>query len=238
MHSRLPIAVPPAHHETAGSYVQRLATLHGLPLPELWEQVSHPRRPGSTSRLVALDRLAAVTGHPASRLARAVIDLRRPEPDWLAYRHTPQPGCPRCTARHRGGIRLQLLAHHHYVCTRHQLWIGPPDPLFHRPPHLADLPEIVVAQRAHLRLLHRHGPAATYDAVLTGFLICAHRWDARPDRRHRRLALLDPPHRPAHPARHRGRHLLRLPAVRRDLPRSRQDRCPDRLLALAAPGRR
>ena len=63
MHSRLPIAVPPAHHETAGSYVQRLATLHGLPLPELWEQVSHPRRPGSTSRLVALDRLAAVTGH-------------------------------------------------------------------------------------------------------------------------------------------------------------------------------
>lgn len=97
MHSRLPIAVPPAHHETAGSYVQRLATLHGLPLPELWEQVSHPRRPGSTSRLVALDRLAAVTGHPASRLARAVIDLRRPEPDWLAYRHTPQPGCPRCT---------------------------------------------------------------------------------------------------------------------------------------------
>ena len=180
MHSRLPIAVPPAHHETAGSYVQRLATLHGLPLPELWEQVSHPRRPGSTSRLVALDRLAAVTGHPASRLARAVIDLRRPEPDWLAYRHTPQPGCPRCTARHRGGIRLQLLAHHHYVCTRHQLWIGPPDPLFHRPPHLADLPEIVVAQRAHLRLLHRHGPAATYDAVLTGFLICAHRWDAGP----------------------------------------------------------
>jgi hypothetical protein len=61
-----------------------------------------------------------------------------------------------------------------------KLWIGPPDPLFHRPPHLADVPKIVVAQRAHLRLLHRHGPAATYDAVLTGFLICAHRWDAGP----------------------------------------------------------
>jgi hypothetical protein len=96
MHSRLPIAVPPAHHETAGSYVQRLATRHGLPLPELWEQVSHPRRPGSTSRLVALDRLAAVTGHPASRLARAVIDqvgqvwwpveqwIGRPDPQLVA----------------------------------------------------------------------------------------------------------------------------------------------------------
>jgi len=180
MHSRLPIAVPPAHHETAGSYVQRLATLHGLPLPELWEQVSRPRSPGSTSRLVAADLLAAVTGHPESRLAQAVIDLRRPEPDWLAYRHIPQPGCPRCTARHRGGIVRQLLAHHRYVCVRHQMWIGPPDSPPRPGPHLAALPEILAAQRAHLRLLHRHGPAATYDAVLTGFLICAHRWDAGP----------------------------------------------------------
>jgi hypothetical protein len=32
-----------------------------------------------------------------------------------------------------------------------------------------------LARRAHLRLLHRLGPAATYDAVLTGFLICGHR---------------------------------------------------------------
>jgi len=39
------------------------------------------------------------------------------------------------------------------------------------------MPEIVAAQRAHLRLLHRFGPAATYDAVLTGFLICGHRWN-------------------------------------------------------------
>jgi hypothetical protein len=30
-----------------------------------------------------------------------------------------------------------------------------------------------------LRLLGRLGPAATFDAVLTGFLICAHRWTAR-----------------------------------------------------------
>jgi hypothetical protein len=42
-------------------------------------------------------------------------------------------------------------------------------------------------QRAHLRLLHRLGPAATYDAVLTGFLICGHRWDQdadQPDEAH------------------------------------------------------
>lgn len=201
MHSRLPIAVPPAHHETAGSYVARLAALHGLPLPELWDQVSRPRRPGSTSRVIAADRLAAVTGHPETRLTRAVIDLRRPEPDWLAYRHAPQPGCPRCTARHPCGPVLQLLAHHRYVCTRHQQWIGPIDPPAHPSPNLRHLPEITAAQRAHLRLLHRLGPAATYDAVLTGFLICAHRWDGEPaaadtDAWHqwrRRVDLLIPP---------------------------------------------
>jgi hypothetical protein len=31
-----------------------------------------------------------------------------------------------------------------------------------------------------LRLLRRHGTALTYDAVLTGFLICGHLWDYQP----------------------------------------------------------
>jgi hypothetical protein len=50
MASRLPIAVAPADHETAASYVTRLATLHGMPFAELWPQVSRPRADGGASR--------------------------------------------------------------------------------------------------------------------------------------------------------------------------------------------
>ena len=32
----------------------------------------------------------------------------------------------------------------------------------------------------HLRLLRRYGPAAAYDAVLTGFLLCGHLWTDEP----------------------------------------------------------
>jgi hypothetical protein len=36
-----PIAVAPAAHETAASYVTRLAALHGMPFAELWPQLYH-----------------------------------------------------------------------------------------------------------------------------------------------------------------------------------------------------
>jgi uncharacterized Fe-S cluster-containing radical SAM superfamily protein len=63
------------------------------------------------------------------------------------------------------------------VCTKHRVWIGPPDQADHPQPSLDAVPEVVAAQRRHLRLLRRIGPAATFDAVLTGFLICAHCWN-------------------------------------------------------------
>jgi hypothetical protein len=46
-----------------------------------------------------------------------------------------------------------------------------------RPPPLDDCPDIVAAQRRHLRLVRRYGWAAAYDAVLTSFVICAHLWE-------------------------------------------------------------
>ena len=61
---RLPIAVAPAQQETVASYLARLASLHGLPLRELWEPISVPR-PGGRRRDVLADRLAAMTSHPA-----------------------------------------------------------------------------------------------------------------------------------------------------------------------------
>jgi hypothetical protein len=175
MVSRLPITIRPAHNEIAVSYLARLAALHDLPFTELWSQASR-RQTGKSARLDG-DLLATISGQPRARLARAVIELRDPEPDWLALRHEPQRGCRRCDAGHPGGPVLHLFGHHHFVCTRHRIWIGPPDQIDHPQPSLAQLPEVVAAQHRHRRLLRRLGPAATYDAVLTGFLICAHRWN-------------------------------------------------------------
>jgi hypothetical protein len=65
------------------------------------------------------------------------------------------------------------------VCLRHNHWIGPPD--LDRPSFSLDgLPEIGRAQHHHDRLLRRHGWAAAYDAVLTGFLLCAGLWNDPP----------------------------------------------------------
>jgi hypothetical protein len=176
MGSRLPMRIRPARNEIAVSYLNRLATLHEMPFAELWTQVSRPR---TSTRRLDPDLFAAVVDQPHTRLARAIIELRDPQPDWLALRHEPQRGCWRCTARHPGGPVLALHAHHQYVCLRHRIWIGPPDLASVAQPDLTNLPEVVAAQRAHLRLLRRVGPAATFDAVHTGFLICAHRWTAR-----------------------------------------------------------
>jgi hypothetical protein len=74
----------------------------------------------------------------------------------------------------------RLLPHHRYVCSRHRYWIGPPD-IDQPATGLGGLEDVVRAQRHHLRLLRRHGSAATYDAVLTGFLFCGHLWTNRRD---------------------------------------------------------
>lgn len=152
---RLPIPVAPARHETLASYLTRLAALHGLDSHELWEPVSSPT-PGTRRRVVHVDRLAAIVGRPAQQLAAALPELRDPAPDWAAWRHQPQPRCPRCDARHDGGPVQRLLPHHRYVCTRHQYWIGPPDA--GQPATTLDDPDlqdVVRAQRRHTRLMRR-----------------------------------------------------------------------------------
>ena len=230
--SRLPIAVAPAQQETVASYLSRLANLHGLPLRELWEPISVPR-PGGRRRDVLADRLAAVTGHRREHLVRALPELH-PAPGWSAQRHQPQPGCPRCDARHPGGPVTHLLPHHRYVCTRHRYWIGPPD-IDQPATGVGGLDDIVRAQRHHLRLLGRHGPAAGYDAVLTGFLFCGHLWAERRRRRRRCSPRMDPPRRGPHPAGHRDGDVQRLPAVRGGLSRSRPPRRSHRLTHMATP---
>ena len=169
---------PPAHHELASSYIARLARLHGLEPGELWLRATAPIAPGARKRAVDPARLALLTGRPAEHLAGALPELRAAAPDWRIFRHRPQTGCTRCDARHPGGTVIRVLPHHRYVCLHHNHWIGPPD--LDRPSvGLADLPEIIRAQRRHHRLVRRHGWAAAYDAVLTGFLLCASLWNNR-----------------------------------------------------------
>ena len=177
--ARLPIAVPPARHETLASYLARLASLHGISPGELAGQIS-ARAHGATRLVIDPGLLAAVTGRPAGHLGLALPELRDPGPDWAAWRHQPQPACPRCDARHDGGPVTRLLPHHRYVCTRHRFWIGPPDAGQPATPLDPELDDIMRAQWRHLRLLRCYGTAVTYDAVLTGFLICGHLWADQP----------------------------------------------------------
>jgi len=86
------------------------------------------------------------------------------------------------------------------VCIRHRYWIGPPDAGQPATPLGPELASIVQAQRRHLRPLRRYGTAATYDAVLTGFLLCGHlwtdwpgEWDGPWQRWTRRTEILIPP---------------------------------------------
>ena len=171
----LPDPIPPARHEVLASYIGRLAARHGLDGHGLWVQISRLERPGSTRRLVIPARLTALTGRSVHALAGALPELRDPSPDWAMFRHQPQAGCQRCDARHPGGPVVRLLPHHRYVCLRHRTWIGPPD-IDQPAVDLARLPELVDAQRRHLRILRRYGWEATYDAVLTALMLCAHIW--------------------------------------------------------------
>ena len=227
---RLPIAVAPAQQETVASYLTRLANLHGLPLRELWEPISVPRpRSRRTSSGPAGGRNRPPNASTSSARCPSCIPPRTGRrcamsPDRLPTlrRTTPRrPGDPPTAAP---PLRR----------TCHRYWIGPPD-IDQPATGLGGLDDIVGAQRHHLRLLRRHGPAAAYDAVLTGFLFCGHLWAERRTRRRRCSPRLDPPRRGPHPGGHRDGDVQRLPAVRGGLSRSRQAGRPDRLAHLATP---
>jgi hypothetical protein len=182
MPRRLPLAVPPATGETVKSYLRRLAALHEVIYGELWLWVSAPTdEPHSHQRTVVGARLAEATGYRLDRLAKALPELD-PATAWPHLRDTPQPGCPRCTARHPGGTVMRLFALHTYICHRHGYWLGPPDvgegPRFRR---LDDLPDLLPAQRRLGRLVRVFGPVPVFDALVHAFKICAVLWKNGPE---------------------------------------------------------
>jgi hypothetical protein len=232
--SRLPIAVGPASQETVVSYLTRLANLHGLPVRELWEPIS-TARPGCGRCDVVAERLAAVTGWPLEHLTRALPELH-PTPDWAALRHQPQPGCPRCNARHPGGRVTHLLAHHRYVCTRHRYWIGrsarhrPGRPCWARRRYwcAAASPAAAAPLRPGRHLRPRVDGIPDLRTPVGGSAPRLHGCGAR----------MDPPRRGPHPGGHRADHVQRVTAVRSRLFRCRAPRRADRLADVATPRRR
>jgi hypothetical protein len=111
---------------------------------------------------------------------------------------------------------FRVLARHSYACNRHHYWIGPPDITSHPLPALDGLPEVITAQRRHHHLTRQHSWAAAYDAILTGFLICASIWNQSPQGEFPAVrARWD--QRPDQPARPRTGCLQHLPAVRRHM---------------------
>jgi len=170
---RLPAPVPPGSNETIASWLNRLASVHGLNTGDLRAHLRIGRSdPGGMPGLAA--RLAAITGYPPGNLARALPELRAPAPDWPSLRHLAQRACPRCTARHQAGPVRRLFAHHDYLCTRHGYWIGPPDPSRDDPPQplARQLPELAAAQHALRRTQRLHGWAVTFDATAAATSIC------------------------------------------------------------------
>ncbi|MGH3277428.1 MAG: TniQ family protein [Streptosporangiaceae bacterium] len=171
---RLPAPVPPAQHETVASWLHRLAAVHGLHPRDLRAHLGIGRAVPEGGMPSLAGRLSAVTGYPAVNLARALPELRVPEPDWPSRRHLAQRACRRCTARHQGGPVRRLFAHHEYLCTRHGYWIGPPDPSRDDPPQplAGQVPDLVAAQRTLDRTWRLHGWAAAFDAAVVATHIC------------------------------------------------------------------
>jgi len=162
MHQQLlPIALPPVHHETLGSYLARLADANRLKpstLPALLSEARHLQRDGDHTRHWhphAIDDLAALTGRPATTLLHALPALREhpnpPQAITETTEHRIRPACRDCmAARGIHGLVIQRAAHHDHVCLRHRRWLPAGDQY-----RLDALPEVMRANIRHRRLARR-----------------------------------------------------------------------------------
>ena len=190
---RLPVWVPLVRAETLDSYLGRLATANHLDPGQLRAHLGMRTRRAPPD----LDRLAAMTGHPAHRLAGVLADAR-PLPG--RSRLAPLIGrlaCHRCTARRGITGDVYCADVDQRVCRRHRRWLGGPLDNTAYQYDLNALPEVLRAQRRHYRLLHRHGADHGRMAIYWASSIIE-RWTQRGDcgeHGQPRLAA----HRAAHP---------------------------------------
>jgi hypothetical protein len=182
---RLPVTIPLVRDETIHSYLHRLAGANHLRATDLASYLDAPARTSGPHRF---DRLAAMTGHPADRLRDMLAPAIHP-------RHQRE-ACRRCTAQR--GIRTSVhLAAPTYrpTCHRHRRWLPDDYHPDQQQYDLRDLPEVLIAQRHHIRLVREHGVDQAAGLVNHAGYI-TQRWTYRGDwaqHRDRRLRrFLDP----------------------------------------------
>jgi hypothetical protein len=169
----LPRPVTPFPRETEASYVRRLGAANMVPEVQLRE----PSRWLYSSRDYVA-RLAILSGQPQDSLLKAIPLLGRdPRSQSPGRTSAPHWACRRCAARRTGTrdrIEVWRSRLHDQVCVTHRLWTGQAveSPAYQL--DLADLPDIVRAQRHHHRLLHRYGPGV----VDVCYLKCSVFWNS------------------------------------------------------------
>lgn len=168
----LPVGVPLVAGEDYRSLMRRLARANHLPLPDLRDVLPEP----AGTELISMAGLAALVGQPVERLAQ-LLDTR--PRGWFG---TDRRACQRCMAR-RGILDPVIVrtANYRPICRRHRRWLS------HRPERPEDefdlqaVPEILIAQRRHARLViaHQHSldVADTYGSAWH----ILHRWTERDD---------------------------------------------------------
>ncbi|MCZ7459475.1 hypothetical protein [Streptomyces sp. WMMC940] len=155
----LPRPLKPFPQETEASFLARLAAANAMPIQRI-QRPSH----WLASRLDPIGQLSVLSGQTRTAIEYAIP---RWEPQaWNvpkgSFEATPRWACRRCVARRTGnqdqGVMIWMSKHHDQVCLPHRLWIGRAVEAPAYQFDLADLPEIVAAQRRHYRLLRRYGP--------------------------------------------------------------------------------
>lgn len=154
---QLPIALPPVHHETLGSYLGRLADANRLKPSLLPGILGDPRPMQRDTDFIrpwqpgAIDDLATLTGRTPAALRRALPALRMPPAAAKNAAPRIRPACRACmAARNIRGLVIQHAANHECVCLHHRRWLAAPDQ--HR---LDTLPEVLRANIRHRRLTRR-----------------------------------------------------------------------------------
>ena len=180
----VPIRLPPVTDETIGSYLTRIAIANECESRWLIEQLGHKAVRTQAIAGVSLKALAALTGHPAASLARALPEFsdhtaatgapaevslapRRsitcrslPLADPIRLREL-RPACGRCIATSLGGTTAARWSKvNDHVCRRHRIWIGEGTSALTDQFDLTDFPEIISAQYRLHRLTAVRGTAA------------------------------------------------------------------------------
>lgn len=165
----LPLAPPPMHGETIGSYLHRLADANHTTVGILALVIGHGRRYQRTDDTAdgwppdALPKFAALTGRTMPALTHALPALRtarNPDPRIPPTSEPDRPACLACRpCMARRGIHslvMRRAAHHECVCHRHQRWLHGG-----QQHDLTPLPEVLRANRHHRHLIRRHDRADT-----------------------------------------------------------------------------